>query len=180
MILLSVHAVIGAFSLSWIHCAAAARTSGCCLMELRRSFFITGSSGGMSDCMPGCLLCLWHCLFQCCLGWCHGGSVLPLPLQEEEYWALCCLNLTWRGISGDESCRMEQMEPWRQCSAGVTGRVAWSSGVGQWRWRGGQSRMQSHQLCQSPAAVHTTVLWGMSKVSSVPSEGGVGTDTQQH
>lgn len=40
--------------------------------------------------------------------------------------------------------------------------------------------MQSHQLCQSLAVVDTTVLWGKSEVSSVPSEGRVGSDAQQH
>lgn len=72
------------------------------------------------------------------------------------------------------------MEPWRQCSAGVTGREACSTGGGQWRWRRGQSRMQSHQLCQSPAVVDRTLLWGMSEVFGVPTEGGVGSDAQQH
>lgn len=97
----------------------------------RKEFLHNRQSGGMSDWMPGCLLCLWHCLsvLSGLLSWwlsasfaSAGGGILRTLLLKpylERY-------------SGDESCRME---PWRQFSAGVTGREAWSTEGRQWRLR---------------------------------------------
>lgn len=61
----------------------------------------------------------------------------------------------------------------------------WERSLEHWGWAmemEGRTKLnaQSHQLCQSPAVVDRTLLWGMSEVSSVPSEGGVGSDAQQH